>query len=125
MAVHQRKIDPTGGPVEVELVVGFMHVFSYRCFLMKRDGSDPQLVLRGDTIDNLPDKVILPLPSDKLAGLFLAWDGFLSPVQVTGANQNFSVEVHVRQQGLAVGGGPVSITGQFQSTIALLEHVEL
>jgi hypothetical protein len=125
MSLHQRKVDPNGGAVEVELLVGFRHVFSYRCVLMKRDGSDPLQVLRGDTIDTLPDHVILPQSAARLSGLFLALDGFLSPIQLTGANQDFSIEIHVRQDRLPVGEGPVLISGKFQSTIPVLEHVEL
>jgi len=125
MSVHLRKINPAGGPVEIELVAGNMHVFSYKCVLMKKDGSSQQIVLRGTTIDTLPDKLILPFPAGQLADLFVAMDGLLSPITVTGKDQPYAIEIHVRQDGAEVGGGPVVINGTLKSTIPILEHVEL
>jgi hypothetical protein len=125
MAVHQRKIDPNGAPVELELVAGFVHVLRYKCVLMKGDGSSQRMVLEGDTIDTQPDRMVLPLPANQLAGLFLAVDGFLSPIRITGKNQRYSLEIHLRQNGATVGEGPVLVSGDMQSTIPILEYVEL
>jgi len=51
--------------------------------------------------------------------------GLLSPVQVTGAEQDYSSEIHLRQDDVQVGGEPVCIAGKLQSTISILEYVEL
>lgn len=125
MALHQRKINPAGGTVEVELVAGFMHIFTYRTALMKSDGSDQlEAIPPGSTVDRLPDSGVLPLAAAQLAGRFFAVEGLLSPARV-GGNQSWSLEIHVRQNGVTVGGGPVVVNGQLTTTIPILEHVEL
>jgi hypothetical protein len=125
MAVHQRKIDPAGGPVEIEIFAGHKHVFSYRCLLMKGDGSDQVAVMEGTTIDNLPDKKTLVQTAAQLHGRFIAVDGLLSPIIVTGRKQPYQIDIHIRQGGSAVGGGPVVIKDELTTTIPILEHVEL
>jgi hypothetical protein len=125
VALHQRKINPAGGPVEVELVAGFMHIFTYRTVLMKGDGTDQlEAIPPGSTVDRQPDRGVLPLTASQLPGRFFAVDGFLSPARVAG-NQNWSLEIHIRQDGMTVGGGPVVVNGQLTTTIPILEHVEL
>ena len=85
----------------------------------------PVAALEGDTIDTQPDRMVLPLPANQLAGLFLAVDGFLSPIRITGKNQKYSLEIHLRQNGATVGEGPVVVSGDMHSTIPILEYVEL
>ena len=126
MAVHKRKINPAGGPVEVELTAGFRHILTYRTVLMKGDGSDQQEAIPpGNTIDTLPDAGVLPLAPSLLAGRFFAIDGLLSPARVTAANQNWSLQIDIRQNGVTVPGGPVVVKGQLKTTIPILEHIEL
>jgi hypothetical protein len=124
MAVHQRKVSPTGGPVDVRLVVGHRHICSYRMVLMKGDGSSQQIVLKGDTVDTLPDELILPFPAPQLSGLFLALDGLLSPVQ-KGVEQRYSVEIFISQDGRVIDGNPVVIEEDTKVTVPILEYVEL
>jgi hypothetical protein len=125
MSVHQKKINPQGGGVEVELFAGNRHVLSYRCTLMNGDGSNRVRIGEGDTVDNEPDNFHLPNPVSALAGKFIAVSGLISPMVVSGKDQAFSLEIRVRQNGALVGGAPVKITGQLQNTIGILEHVEL
>ena len=126
MAVHKRKVNPAGGPVEVVLTAGFMHIFTYRTVLMKGDGSDQQEAIPpGNTIDTLPDTGVLPLAASQLTGRFFAVDGLLSPARVTTANQNWSLKIDIKQNGATVPGGPVVVKGQLKTTIPILEHVEL
>ena len=101
------------------------HVFTYQCRLMDGDGANRVDIGQGDTIDTKPDKFELPGPVSALAGRFVAISGLISPMVVTGQNQNFSLEIRVNQAGVPVGGGPVTITGQLQNTTGILEHVEL
>lgn len=124
MAVHQRKVNPANGPVTVTLSVGFKHVFSYQCVLMKEDGSSQQVVLRGTTIDKLPDEVILPMQAPQLGGMFLAVDGLLSPVKA-GKNDTFSIDITVSQNGSVIGKKPIVVSAQTKVTVPILEHVEL
>lgn len=125
MAIHRSKISLTGGPVEIEVAAGNLHVFSYRCILMDATGGGQTQVMAGNTIDTLPDKDTLPQTPAQLSGLFLAVDGLLSPIKVTAKKQNFNIDIHVRQNGVDVAGSPVVVKGQLTSTIPVLEHVEL
>ena len=125
MAVHSRKINTVGGPVQVEIHAGNRHILNYRCVLMNADGSNQQTVLTGDTVDALPDDVILPFASSVLSGKFLALTGILAPVVVNDTNQNFNVEIRIRQDGALVEGSAVVVSGQLQSAIPILEHVGL
>ncbi len=124
MAVHNVTLNLNGGRVEVELAAGNRHIFSYRCFLMDADGGNPSEVASGNTIDTVPDRFLLQDSPQQLAGRFLSVSGLLTPVQ-PGANQNYSVEIHLRQQGSEVAGSPVIETGQLSATIAILEFVRM
>ena len=97
--VHSRKINTAGGPVHVEIHAGNRHILSYRCVLMNADGSNQQTVLTGDTVDALPDDVILPFASSVLSGKFLALTGILAPVVVNDTNQNFLPDCDLRAAG--------------------------
>jgi hypothetical protein len=125
MAIHQRKINSVGGPVEIELFAGDRHVLSYRCTLMRGNGTDRIQLGEGDTVDTIPDTFLLPQTASELSGKFVSIAGLLSPMTVTGGDQNFSLEIRVSQDGALVGGSPVTINGKFQNTIGVLEHVEL
>lgn len=125
MAIHQRKINRAGGPVEIEVFAGDRHVLSYRITLMRGDGSDRRELPAQDTIDAIPDKVLLPLSASELSGKFVSLSGLLSPMVPNDRDQNFSLEIRVFQNGALVGGAPVRLSGQLQNTIAILEHVAL
>jgi hypothetical protein len=110
MATHAATIDPHGGLVNVDVLVGFAQFGRFRFWLAEGDGSNPVVVFDGDNADSQPDRFVLAMPASMLIGKKLVWKVIVGAFDTT-PGQFYSVIVTLTQDGTVVADSPYSQQG--------------
>ena len=102
-------VKATGGPPEVEIVVGHLHRADYQLLLFDTHGANPMGIGshdgKGKTGDQVPDRFPFGLPLADLHRRTLFWQAGLVTSVPEGNSEPFSVTVRVLQDGNIVGLG--------------------
>jgi hypothetical protein len=104
------RLSATGGPPNVEIVIGQAQFGKYELSLFDTDGRNPVIVGAGLSHDQLPDAFQIDGDPRALQARFLSWSANLIPAG-NEANPQFSLIVHIRQGGVEVPGAPIVSTG--------------
>ena len=104
MPLPQVRINPSGGPVSVAVVIGHAQIGAFQVSLYDAAGANPVDVGKGVNTDNIPDVFEVPLPPAELDKRILHWN-----VQVAsaagGPGERYSTEVRIQQDGATVDDG--------------------
>jgi hypothetical protein len=118
------KMNPTGGPVSVQIVIGFAQWGRYRFVVYDPDGRNPHEVFNGRSDDNIADYFILTQDPASVVNHFLHWDVIVAPFTER-PDQSFSVAVVFTQSGISLPGSPIVEIGQFSRPALVAGQAQL
>jgi hypothetical protein len=103
-------VDPAGGPLGVEVVIGNAQPGSYRLYLWDKGHRRYREFGAGVSTDNVPDTVTVPGTPRTLAGRVVEWNVLVS----AGRGERLDVVVRLLQGGAALPEGTFHYTGALE-----------
>lgn len=96
------RVNPAGGPLSVQIIIGFAQWGRYRFVVYDPDGRNPREVFNGRNDDNIADQFILAPDPRVSANHFLHWDVIVAPFTAR-PDHLFSVAGFYAKQRLTAG----------------------
>jgi hypothetical protein len=110
--IHAVTLDPGGAIPDVEVIIGQAQVGAFECYLWDTQGTNPQLLFRGNSLNGLPDQFSVGIAAANLSNRYLSWEvARKSPS--SNAGELFSLIITIRQAGNVVQGGLIEESGAF------------
>ena len=109
MTLQQIIINPTGGPVRVEISFSPVRA-KYEISLYDQNGQNPETVGEGLNFDEVPDYYIIQGLPHALKGRVLFWQA-----SMTGTDPVYAMRVNVTQDGNECGNSPFIKQGPLQA----------
>lgn len=110
MEFKEIKLDPNGPIPEVDVFFGQAQFAKYIVELLDSDGKNPQVIMQGNNIDNLPDHFSIGVSPQDLVGNHLSWS-FTIAAPASGEGQLYFARITITQGGKNLKDGPFEYSG--------------
>lgn len=120
MAIVDFRINPAGGPIEVDVLFGQAQYGEYTVKLYDANGRNGQTIGEGNNIDPIPDRFPVPGVPSELVGRVMSWRLEIGAPS-GGPGQFYFARVTVIQDGGSVPDGPREYSGPLDDAKLILD----